>query len=371
MIMRSLKSLSLTAFVVLLVCAGLAVPVSAQVGAVSRANITITGLDLDVLYLADFLDVTTGKLKEFVPAFSAEAVPVPTGSSSRVTLELTTQMILQDDPTVYPLTYGNSLPFTFGPSSRTFYSRDLLVGGRSDVRMINAIRWDDNNPGKKKLEEHLKRFPSAPVGTYRFIVALNDAATGAQLGRAQYDLIVRNASPDEVIVALLDPQPGEVIHTTNPTFTWRADRECEVHIYERLPMQRSLQDAIAGVPHAIIKAGNAQTVSYALAGRRLEYGKTYVWFVRTIVRTNRGDETRDSELRSFRILPAGQSIDALREVLTADDGVISGTLATLESMGWELNGEITLDGKPISQDEAKALLRRLASQKVKIAVRVE
>jgi hypothetical protein len=371
--LRRLLATAFTAIAMFVCLAGMVSPTSAQVAPVSKVEFTVSGLDYDVLYLADFLDIGTGKLKEFVPAFSAEMRPLPVGSSSRVTLGLTTVMILQDDPNRegYTLTDGVSGPFTFGPAPRSVYSKDLIRGGSTDIRMTPRVLWNTSNPGKAKLEDHLKRFPSAPVGTYRFIIQVKDYATGAVLGQTQYDLVVRNASAEEVVVTLIDPQPGEIIRTTSPQFTWRADRECEVHIYERLPMMRSTQDAVSGVPHAIINTGSAQTTAYPASGRRLEYGKTYVWFVRTKVRTNRGDEFRDSEIRSFRILSAGQDISSLRDALDVNDEALAGTLSTLESMGWIPNGDITLDGKPISREEAKALLRAVAAKKKTILVRVE
>lgn len=371
--LRKLTAAAFVAIAVFICLAGFVIPASAQGVPVSKVEFTVSGLDYDVLYLADFLDIGTGKLREFVPAFSAEMRPTPAGSSSSVRMALRTYMILQGDPTEYLLTNGLSNVFTFGPNPRSVYSKDLIRGGSTDIRMSpqGGVLWNDSNPGKKKLEEHLKRFPSAPVGTYRFVIEVFLASNNLSLGRTQYDLIVRNASAEEVLITLIDPQPGEVIHTTSPQFTWRADRECEVHIYERLPMMRSAQDAVSGVPHAVINAGSSQTTSYSTAGRRLEYGKTYVWFVRTTVRTNRGDEFRDSEIRSFRILAAGQDMGALRDALDVSDEALAGTLSTLESIGWNPNGDITLDGKPISREEAKAVLRAVAAKKKPISVRVE
>jgi hypothetical protein len=369
--LHRLTAMAFAAIAVFVCVAGLVMPASAQ-GTVSRVEFTVSGLDYDVIYLADFLDIGTGKLKEFVPAFSAEMRPVPVGSSASVRLSLKTLMILQGDPTEYLLTNGLSNLFAFGPNPRSVYSKDLIRGGSTDIRMSpqGGVLWNNSNPGKKKLEDHLKRFPSAPVGTYRFIVEVF-SNTGISLGRTQYDLVVRNASAEEVIVTLIDPQPGEILHTTSPQFTWRADRECEVHVYERLPMMRSAQDAVNGVPHSIINAGVAQTATYATAGRRLEYGKTYVWFVRTKVTTNRGDEFRDSEIRSFRILSAGQDIGSLRDALETGDEALAGSLSTLESIGWSPNGDITLDGKPITREEAKAILKAVAAKKKPISVRVE
>ncbi len=52
-------------------------------------------------------------------------------------------------------------------------------------------------------------------------------------------------------------------------------------------------------------------------------------------------------------------------------GAAAGTFATLQGMGWTPSGTMTLDGKPITLDELKALVAQLVAQNIQVTLRIE
>jgi hypothetical protein len=194
-----------------------------------------------------------------------------------------------------------------------------------------------------------------------------------RLGGTVISIIVRNASPDEVVVTLIDPLPGAVLSTVLPTFTWSSPfPEVTLSVYEKLPSHMSANEAVSGIPHLVMPLSGPSTFTYPpTASRHLEMGKTYAWQVTTTVRTNRGNVERPSEVRVFRILPPSQVLRDLEDLLNGLGGAGLGTLSTLLGMGWVPKGDITLDGKTLSPEEVAKLLKDLASKNIPVKVRVE
>ena len=335
---------------------------------ITAVNLTIPGFDYDVLYISDFIDVTSSKLTSNIPGFSGTMTAVPAGASGSIYLVMSATMQLQGQP-LMQLADATTNPFTLN-GSRTISARNLAKGGVGDITIASSNYHEE---GKNTLEKYVERFPSAPTGVYTLMLRAYRAGTNVLLGSVVKQINIRNSSPNEVVVTLIDPLPGAVIPTVLPTFTWSSPYpDVTLRVYEKLPIHHSPEEAITGIPFLIQPLSGLSTFTYpASASRHLEIGKTYVWYVTTRVKTNRGTVDRASEIRVFRLFPPNQTLADLLELMNSLGGDGLGTITTLLNMGWVPNGDITLDGITLSGPDVVKLLKQLAAQNTSIAVRVE
>ncbi|HEY6952127.1 MAG TPA: hypothetical protein VI758_06945 [Bacteroidota bacterium] len=339
-----------------------------QAQPVKHVTFTLPSLDYDVIYLGDFIDVTTQKLSNNIPNFTGT---IQTDVPGYIVLEVHAYIKFRgesDQELAHVVTY----PF-FVNGTRPLTSSDLAVGS-SDIKMkISTNVFDGNSALKKRIEDYAARFPTAPVADYTMQLIAYDSKGVNQIGQATKLITIRNASPEEVQVNLIDPQPGAVISTTLPTFSWNTpNSKVTLYVYEMLPIYQSPQEAITGIPYLKLDIDGPQTVTYPSdAARRLELNKTYVWFVEAAVTTNRQTVQRRSEVRLFRIRLNDQSSQEISDMMNGFGGSAAGTFATLQSIGWVPAGTMTIDGKPLTLDDLKALVARLLAQNVQVTVRVE
>lgn len=324
----------------------------------------------DVVYLADFINPTTGKLSGTIPNVSFVLTSrTPTGSV-RLYLEINAQIRFRGDASAAPLFSVPARTSEFElRGTRVITSRELSEGALD----IRVVEYKENESVKNRLEEHAKRFPTAPVGTYDVSVQAFAAGTGALLGSSLKTVSIQNAAVSEVQVTLIDPLPGETVSTPFPTFSWSSDRpEVTLYVYEKLPIHRSPEEAITGIPYLVMKLENRTTFTYpTTAPRRLEQNKSYFWFVETSVQTNRGVEKRQSEIRMFRVNLEQALAQAIEQIMNSLGGDFAGTMATLQQMGWVPTSNPTLDGRTMTREELIALINQLISKNTKLNVRVE
>ncbi|MEK6565572.1 MAG: hypothetical protein AABZ41_02580 [Bacteroidota bacterium] len=355
------------AVVILMLCASIA--------AIGQTPITSVQFELpafnyDVLYLADFIDVGTQKLASNIPDFSGSIIPLPSGSQGQIYITAKASIQLQGDPAPIELIRVATRLFRLGPGARTFSARDLAKGSTSDIQVDDPQTVEDRSQ-RDRLEKYGERFPTAPVGQYVLDIEARSGTT--VLGRIRKTIRIRNASPDEVVVTLLDPQPGAVISSIAPTFSWSSPNpKIKLSVYEKLPVHQTPQEATTGIPYLAVELNGLSTLTYpANAPRRLEQNRTYVWFVETEVTTNRGPVRRRSELNVFRIQLSNPQQQAVEQLFNGLGSSAQGTYATLQGIGWLPSGEISLDGKRLTRDELAGLITKTAGQSIQFKVRVE
>lgn len=340
----------------------------------ANAQVTTVEFDLrlpsyDVIYLSDLVDIRNVRLAENIPDMSIEMRTNPPGQTISVFLRFRAAIQLREDPSPEDLVRAQTLPFDL-VGSRRLSSRDLTTGS-VDIRTRTDYKLPENSPLRQKLEDYIQRFPTAPVGQYFFEIMAFDANTQAKIGEVRRIINVRNASESEVVVTLISPEQGANVPTTFPTFSWSSQKPNVVlSVYEMLPVHRSPEEAVTGIPFLRREVAGAQTFTYpADAERRLEMGKTYIWFVETRVVTTRGDLTRRSEVRLFRIRPGG-SDNVLARLLSSLPGDVAAQLNALIQNGWSPSS-VTLDGQTINQGELTALFQRLSRENAEVRFRVE
>ena len=322
----------------------------------------------DVIYLTDYVDVTTQTLKSSIPDFS--------GTLQTTTPNLSIYLVAD----AYVTLRGGSKQQVAQVVTRTFTLNGVLTISSGDLARgstgVIQVSAYSEGPGKQALLDAVTNSgqPTAPVGTYEidlyayagsFFPSPQPAAR--PLGQFTKIINVRASNTNEFAVTLIDPQPGASVPTTLPTFTWSSSNPTNtIFVYENLPIYHSPQEAITGIPYLKTEVGGGvSTLTYPPnAPRRLQQGKSYYWFVQTDVQTNRGTETRQSEIRLFRVQlsdPLSNNVDRLLNNLGSG---IAGTYGTLLSLGWT-PARVTLDGKTLSLDDLNALLGTLNEQKIK------
>ena len=339
---------------------------------ITHVDFDLPSFNYDVIYLADFIDVTSNKLAQNIPNFSGT---IRANGVGQIMLDATALVQFKGDPSPEELVFAETEPFTIN-FTRTLTSSDLAAGSVSDIK-IKGSPYRENQSLRDRIQNYAKQIPTAPVGQYILRLEAYSVTSsgdkGTLLGSIQKIISVRNASPDEVQVNLIDPQPGAVVSTTLPTFSWTSPNpDVTLFVYEKLPIYQSLEEAITGIPFLKQEVNGPQTFTYpANAPRRLEQNKSYVWFVQAAVTTNRQTVQRQSEVRLFRIQLDNRANQEVSDIMNGFGGSAAGTFSTLESIGWIPTGTITLDGKPVTLDDLKALVSKLTSQNIKVTVRVE
>jgi hypothetical protein len=344
---------------------------------ITHVEFDLPSLNYDVIYLGDFIDISSNKLAKNIPNFSGTILATGSGTGDgQIILDATAQIMLKGDPSPSILATATTKPFKIplvnGNGSRTISANDL-AGGVTDIDIAQSY---ENTTFRQRIEDYAKSIPTAPVGQYTLQLTAYSVVSGvkgAPVGSTQKIITVRNASPDEVQVNLIDPQPGSVVSTTLPTFSWTSPNpDVTLYVYEKLPIYQSLQEAVNGIPYLKQEVNGPQTFTYpANAARRLEQNKSYVWFVEAAVTTNRQTIQKRSELRLFRIQLDNREGQEVSDMMNSFGSSAAGTFSTLQSIGWIPTGPITLDGKPVTLDDLKALVAKLAAQNIQVNVRVE
>jgi hypothetical protein len=339
---------------------------------ITHVDFDLPSLDYDVIYLADFIDVTSNKLASNIPNFSGT---IRADGVGQIMLDATALVQFKGEASPEELVFAETEPFNIN-FTRTLTASDLAAGSISDIK-IKGSPYRENQSLRDRIQNYAKEIPTAPVGQYILrLEAYSVTASGGKgtlLGSTQKVITVRNASPGEVQVNLIDPQPGAVVSSTLPTFSWTSpDPVVTLYVYEKLPIYQSLQEAVNGIPFLKQEINGPQTFTYpANAARRLEQNKSYVWFVEAAVTTNRQTIQRRSELRLFRVQLDNREDQEVSDMMNGFGSSAAGTFSTLQSIGWIPTGPITLDGKPVTLDDLKALVAKLTAQNIQVTVRVE
>jgi hypothetical protein len=322
-------------------------------------NIDIRMGNYDVLYLADFIDVTTGALANAIPNAAISITTNPPGVNTRMYVVIRVLMKLSGDQAFSELVRAETNPFDMS-GSITITSRDLARtgGGNISVRQTTL-----NSTLQKRLEDHVRTLPTAPVGSYAMEVRAFTPA-GVEIPSPGYlEINVRNASPDEISVTMIEPQNGAIVPTLFPTFSWTAERaQARLSVYERLPFHRAPEDAITGLPHLQVDVQGSSYTYPPTASRRLEPGKSYVWFLEIPVSTNRGEQLKQGQLFSFRVQALGNQWAFLEQFMTSQGGEAAGTYSTLLDMGWQPSGQVQVDGRTVTVQQLQTLLNQISQR---------
>jgi len=326
--------------------------------------------DYDVIYLSDLVNIRNMSLSNNIPDMSIEMSTNPPGQTITVYLTVKAEIQLRGESQLEMLVRGESNNFDL-VGSRRLSSKDLSGAGAQGIKITTLEKVSDAL--RTKLEDYIQRFPTAPVGQYFFEIEVYSATSRTQkLGGVRKVITVRNSSEEEVVITLVSPEEGSSVPTPFPTFSWSSEKpQVVLFVYEKLGIHRSAEEAVTGIPYLKRELNGASTFTYpADAERRLEVGKSYYWFLETKVLTSRGDLSRRSEIRLFRVLPTGGTTNPLLLALATMGGDIATQLAALIQDGWEPSGA-TIDGTPANPGDVNTLLQRLARENADVKISIE
>ncbi|HLF19750.1 MAG TPA: hypothetical protein VI704_03075 [Bacteroidota bacterium] len=331
-------------------------------------NVSINLPNYDVIYVADMIDITSGSLTNAVPNISFTLTTVPAGLTlQQIFLHIEANLQLKGDAAPSNLVTAETFPFDLSGFALVS-SKDLAKGSSGNIRMRPA---KPNTVVATRLKDYILNFPTAPVGTYTFSITVNSA--GGVLGQGSQTVQVKNSSASDVSIALVEPQDAAVLASVLPSFSWTTEKQnSRIKIFEKLPQYQSPQDAVGGIPH-IIQEVTGSNFNYPPDARKLEPGKTYYWFVEAEVSTNRGIQTKQSEIRMFRILSNDVTIilQLVERLFATFGGDLTTSLASMQNMGIQFTGEVTKDGSRITKEDLSRLFNQFVSNNTKLQVKIE
>lgn len=259
------------------------------------------------------------------------------------------------------LATGQNLPQAFHLITRSFQ----VIGTRSfsnlDIGKGKAIRDSVyiQDPAAKRIFEDVA-LPSGqlPAGTYTFSFEVHETWPGSGVSKTSFAIVLTNPSS----VELLFPSDGENDVNQFPLFQWLFDGTLShIFVFEKLPSQRSLEEAAQGVPMVNTELSTTSYV-YPTAGvRPLQPGHVYVWYIEGHVRSLGGrDQILRSPLRSFIVAEGPSSISSLLDELALTlDPKYKPIFDQIKAEGLSLSGVIRLNGSVISSSELLRLLMYL------------
>jgi len=212
---------------------------------------------------------------------------------------------------------------------------------------------------RSRLEQLALPGGTLPAGLYQFVVEVGLVNDVNPPRVSRFSIDVTNPSS----VELLFPLDGDDGVNKFPLFQWRYDGErSRIAVYEKLPSQTSLEEAIAGTPQTIQEV-RGLTFQYPQGGvRSLEQGKTYVWYVEGLVPESGGTDFKvRSPLRAFTVTPQGVgSLNSLLEELEAALGPkYKSVFDEIRNATLSPEGAMRLNGNPVTSSDLAHIIRRL------------
>jgi hypothetical protein len=240
------------------------------------------------------------------------------------------------------------------PGARSFSNLDLA---NPEIKAEYVI----DDAAKKRLEQLALPTGYMPAGVYTFSIEVTLARYQTTY-RARFRFVLTNPSR----LDLLMPMQNDRTVNEFPLFQWMFDGpRSRLSVFERLPNQSSLEEAVNGVPHLVTEV-NTTSFLYPSAGvRPLEPGKTYVWFVEGIYGNTSGpSNTMKSQLRAFTVSAGGSNL--VMENLLADLEKALGpahkpVFDKIRSSLLSPTGQMRVDGKTIPVSDLVKLIDQFRS----------
>ncbi len=324
-----------------------AVPGSAQ-------NITMTTssavLDQATIADVDFIRSTTPKW-----LFTIDLRVSPPGAPvTNLVIEIDGDFALANGRTAENVIVLTTLPFNID-GSLTLTNLDLARPGIKGNYQFNTDAL--SRLGVRDIALSGTRLPAGTYTLNIVVYQMQNGQRGAEKARGKVVFVIRNPSS----VELLFPSDGDRTAGQFPLFQWLYDGQLSrISVYERLPGQASLEEAIGGVPH-IAQEVAGLSFQYPTAGvRSLQPGKTYVWFVDGLLRSAGGTvQAARSSLRSFTVARGGSDtqeetlLDRLEQALGPKYKSLFDQIRANE---FGPSGAPTLDTAPLTTEQIDSLI---------------
>ncbi len=298
---------------------------------------------------------------------------------------------------------GQSNAFDLPPGAFNLTSQQLATGSALVNSQRVKLDFDQANidfDAVTDLQNDVLSTGFLPAGEYRFeLMAFEVDAAGNPVsgGNTFEDPIEDNNTLIITNPTTLEPLfPGRSvgesmiveIATTFPFFQWYSDANpnsatYNIYVYEKFPEDESVQDVLNHPAILEIQGYKENSFQYptdpspmlssgATVGlaRLLENGKTYYWFVESVIPTGTNSIVLRSDVYRFKVADFTQAVDQSPQIIAFLRQILGpGNEAILEQLleqGFEPDGKITLNGSPLEINELLQLLTQVLQGKIKL-----
>jgi hypothetical protein len=269
----------------------------------------------------------------------------------------------------------------------------LDEGSPPNIVPINIQMKESLNPSEfESLISAVMTTGQLADGEYRFEIQLYS-------GSSKFDLFLSDQDSKTILVESpsgvnLESPGGELadtlfnmVYSTYPLFNWNKGycQNCETYIRVaefKVGYHSSTEEAMRdertlpfNQSEDWLALADVSTFQYPLSGARpLEYGKIYVWQVKTRIPTTGGMEDQVSSIYVFKVAnPSQSAIPILENLVTkelrqaiGDDkyNALFGPGSPLE--GFKPTNNVSLNNSNIDQNTLQQILKQLASKKISL-----
>lgn len=295
---------------------------------------------------------------------------------------------------------GESDPFNLPANQLISFTSSQLNQGTIMIngQLVGIASYDVDFNVVENLRDEILRTGTAPAGEYAFDLGYKiDLGSGFGV-----DCIIVDPQPEDNRLVITNPTtlellfPGrsisendiEEISTIFPYFQWISDANpvndrYNIYVYEKRPEDQTPQDVLSHPPILHIEdyednffqyptETNPVLPSGTLVGpmRLLEFGKTYYWFVESVVATGTGEEILESDLFRFKIADLSRAATNSQQILAFLQQLLGpdyeNVLAQLREQGYEPTGNLSFEGSQSDVSVLIDLLNKLVQGQITI-----
>jgi hypothetical protein len=333
----------------LVAIAVVAVPVAVAQSPTIDISTSTAPVDVLTIQDVDFVNALSPKWLFSIDLRIRGGVPATVNASMAMTLDV--QMATGES--FNRVLYYATRPFAI-PGTKTFSNLDLASSTIKAEYIVDDV-------AKKRLEQMALPTGFMPAGIYTFTITVT-LERGGTTFTARFRFVLTNPSRLDLVM----PMPNDRTVNEFPLFQWTFDGpRSRLSVYERLPNQSSLEEAVNGVPHIVTELRTTSFLYPSAGVRPLEPGKTYVWFVEGLYGNTSGpSNTVKSQLRSFTVSAGGSN--QVMENLLADLEKALGpahkpVFDKIRSSLLTPTGQMQVDGKAITVSDLVKLINHFRS----------
>lgn len=287
------------------------------------------------------------------------------------------------------------------PYSNLQLSQGVMIPGSAPpYNIITLGEFDVDLNAVENLENQILATGKLPSGVYRFqttgIEILSTGEEGEHVSDPfeNHTLIITNPTTLELFFPgrSISETTIEEIATTFPYFQWQTDVYIDINneewlnndqppyfnifVYEKFPEDETTQDVLSHPAILQIEKYKLNFFQYPLESnpilqygtavgpiRLLENGKTYYWYIESVILTGTGDYTIQSDVFRFRIADLTESVNYAPQILALLEQILGPNywpvLQQLRDDGFDPNGKIFLEKNEIDINELLIILGKL------------
>lgn len=206
------------------------------------------------------------------------------------------------------LAFIKTKPFSLPEEARSwsFSNIDLSQGTSVDGLEIHIADSGVEDVGEE-LQKEILATSQLPVGLYQLILTMNYTVNGTEQQTVdEKTFVIQNPTLLNLVtpgVALNSGGRYEV-YTENPVFQWNGNSgEYQLVVFKKQNELSSADDILNSVPVYESERLHDLVFQYPSSGAYpLQMGETYVWLVKSIIKTSAGENELPSELWEFTLV---------------------------------------------------------------------